>query len=144
MRWPRVLAVAIPAVIAAVLSSPPADAKRIGTYSAKDVKHGFAAVGDPVFDTGYSSFASPVTVLSTISPRDGWTATIYLYPSVAKAVASYEANGGQWRQEGIAAEQRRNLVVTVSRGTKQASTREKPAVPALVVKALSLAARRQR
>ncbi len=140
------MAAAIPAVIAAViagfLTSPPAGAERLRTYSAKQVKHGFAAAGDPVFDTGYSSFASPVTILSTISPRDGWTATIYVYPSVVKASASFEANHGLWRRAGIAAEQLRNLVVTVSRQTKQGPARGKPAVPALVVKALALAAKR--
>lgn len=142
MRRPGVIAAAIAAVIAAVATSPPAGARRIGNYSAKQVKYGFAAVGDPVFDTGYSAFASPVTILSSISPRDGWTATIYVYPSVDKAVSSFEANRAVWQRGGIAAEQRRNLVVTVSHTTKQGSARGKPAVPALVVKALALAANR--
>ncbi len=148
VTWPRVI-VALPAMIAAVVISPPADAKRppadakrLGTYTAKDVKYGFAAAGDPVFDTGYSSFASAVTILSTISPRDGWVATIYVYPSVVEASSSFEANRLLWQRAGIAAEQLRNLVVTVSHQAKQGSEPGKSAVPALVVKALGLAARR--
>jgi hypothetical protein len=139
MSWPRAIAAT---VIAAVVLSPPAGAKRIGTYSAKHVRYGFAAVGDPVFDAGYSSFASPVTILSTISPRDGWTATIYVYPSVSKAVSSFEANRRLWLRGGIASEQLGNLVVTVSHVGKQDPAQAKPAVPALVVKALAIAAKR--
>jgi hypothetical protein len=141
-RGPRTLAVVVISLAFVVtVLAPAATAMRVPGYSAAEVRHGFAAVGDPLFDTGSSSFASPVTVLSTVRPRDGWSATVYVYPSVAKASASFLANGAGWEASGIAAEQVRNLVVTVTRKAKSRASGGKANLPALVVRALAVAAR---
>jgi hypothetical protein len=144
-RRPRTVAVvAILVALAVTVLVPAASAKKVRVYSAVEVRHGFAAVGDPLFDTGYSSFASPVTVLSTVKSRDGWSATVYVYPSVAKASASFRANRAGWQASGIAAEQVGNLVVTVTGRTRSRSSGGTAVVPPLVVRALALAARPKR
>jgi hypothetical protein len=100
------------------------------------VRHAFAAVGDSLVDTGFGALASPVTVLTTIKAHQGWIATVYVYPSVAKAGSSYRGNLDGWRSAGIATRQLRNLVVTVSAAGSHGRT--PPPLPALVAKALDL------
>jgi hypothetical protein len=133
----RLIGWAVSVIAIFMVATAAAGGARAHTYSAKQVKHGFAAVGDPVFDTGFTSFASPVTILSTIAPRDAWTATVYVYPSIAKATASFSANHSGWRQQGFAAERVANLVVTIDWTSKAARSRGRGVVPALVTRALA-------
>jgi hypothetical protein len=108
-------------------------------YTEHEVLRAFASAGDALFDTGYSSaYASPVTVLATIKTHQGWSAAVYVYPSVLQAAESLRANQGQWRAGGISAVEMKNLVVTVilpaRRSSGAVTTR---ALPPLVVKALA-------
>jgi hypothetical protein len=135
----RIIGSAVCVIVILIVAAAAAEGARARTYSATQVKHGFAVVGDRVFDTGFSSFASPVTVLSTVAPRDGWTATLYVYPSIAKATASFAANHTGWRKQGFAAEQVKNLVVTIDWTSKAARSRGGAVVPVLVARALALA-----
>ncbi len=108
-----------------------------GLVTANQVKQAFRAAGDPLFDTGFGAYGSPVTVLTTVKTHQSWTATVFVYPSVAKAGASYKGNLASWHADKIAATQLRNLVVTVS-GQSQPRTHSKDVpLPALVLKALA-------
>lgn len=137
------LAVVLAVVSALLLAGPSAATRQAAhgptRYTSKQVRSAFAAVGDPLVDLGYGALASPVTVLSTIRSRQGWTATVYVYPTVREAGSSFKGNLAGWRSSGIAAAQRGNLVVTVSGEQAAGShTESAPTLPEPVSRALNL------
>ncbi len=114
-------------------------------YTSQQVLRAFGSVGAKLYDAGYnSSLASPVHVLATVEPHQGWDAAVYVYPTAGQAAASYRAHAGQWRGSGVAATQSNNLVVTVVRdgGTATRTSRPWP-IPPLVRKALDIVGARQ-
>ena len=114
-------------------------------YTSHEVLRAFSSVGAKLYDAGYnSSLASPVVVLATVEPHQGWNAAVYVYPTAGQAAASYRAHVGQWRGSGVAATRSNNLVVTVVRETGAATRTSRPwAIPPLVRKALDIVGGRQ-
>jgi hypothetical protein len=109
-------------------------------YTKAEVLRAFKSAGDTLYDTGYSSsLGSPVTVLATVRPYQGWNAAVYIYPKASEAAASFRSNNPGWRASGIAALELKNLVVIVVRpGQALARSARLSPVPQLVVKALSV------
>jgi hypothetical protein len=109
-------------------------------YTEPEVLRAFRSAGDNLYDTGYSSsLGSPVTVLATVKPYQGWNAAVYIYPKASEAAASFRSNNPTWRTSGIAASELKNLVVIVVRpGEALARFARLLPMPQLVVKALSV------
>jgi hypothetical protein len=107
-------------------------------YTEHDVLGAFAKVGDRLADTGFSTaYVSPVSVLESVKPRQGWDVTVYVYPSVSEAEVSYRENHVAWRSGGAAAVELANLVVVAARQGSAPATGSL-ALPALVARALAL------
>jgi hypothetical protein len=108
-------------------------------YTEPEVLRAFRNVGDRLYDTGYSSsLGSPVTVLATVKPYQGWNAAVYIYPKVSQATASFRSNSETWRASGIVASELRNLLVIVVRPGQVLARSARPLpMPQLILRALA-------
>jgi hypothetical protein len=142
----RVIACCVLSLVCSVLSASAARADRqsglgrtvSSVYTEHAVLGAFAKVGDQLADTGFSTaYVSPVSVLESVKPRQGWNVTVYVYPSVGEAEVSFRANHVAWRSSGAAAAELGNLVVVAAPQGRE-STKGSLALPTLVVRALAL------
>ena len=119
-----------------------ASAKQSGAtvkkYGITIVTKAFRAQGIGLYDAGYGA-VQPVKEFASTHSHDGWNVAVYIYLTPAAAAESYKGSAQTWRNAGMAAAVKKNIVVAVvpkNRITIAKSAKPFP-MPAQVTKTLA-------